>query len=55
MNALRISRQPRGPIGFLIVAALMFAIDAGIARSPAIELRPTLIGGAIAFDLGHLL
>src|SRR5262245_1731755 len=51
MNALRISRQPRGSIAFLIVAALMFAIDGGIARTRAIELKPTLIGGAIAFDL----
>ena len=51
MNVLRVSRQPRGPIAFLIVAALMFAIDGTIARSHAIELKPTLIGGAIAFDL----
>lgn len=51
MNALRVSRQPRGPITFAIIAALMFAIDASIARSSAIEIKPTLIGGAIAFDL----
>jgi hypothetical protein len=51
MNALRVSRQPRGLVAFVIVAVLMFAIDGSIARSPAIDFKPTLIGGAIAFDL----
>src|SRR5262245_2583473 len=29
----------------------MFAIDTLIARSPVIDVRPDLIGGAVAFDL----
>lgn len=36
---------------FGVVASLMFAIDALIARSPIIDVRPDLIGAAVAFDL----
>jgi hypothetical protein len=38
-------------VRFGIVAALMFAIDGVIARSPIIDVRPDLVGGAVAFDL----
>jgi hypothetical protein len=49
MNAVRVSRQPRGPIAFVLVAVLMFAIDGTIARTRAIELRPTLaVVGVVA-------
>ena len=44
-------KSTRPLVVFGVVASLMFAIDALIARSPVIDVRPDLIGGAVAFDL----
>jgi hypothetical protein len=51
MTALPTFRAYRGTVVFASVAAAMFAIDTLIARSSAIDVRPDLIGAAIAFDL----
>ena len=48
---LRPSERTRPLLLFGVVALLMFAIDGGIARSSAIDAKPDLIGGAVAFDL----
>ena len=52
MNAFTARPKSTRPLVFFgVVASLMFAIDGLIARSPVIEVRPDLIGGAVAFDL----
>ena len=53
MSALLAPRPHRARplITFGVVVLLMFAIDTLIARSAAIDVRPDLVGAAIAFDL----